>query len=178
MERGFCTAGHSRRSLDEFVDILRQAGVHLVADVRSFPRSRTNPCFNIDSLPGELESRQIGYRHFSDLGGRRQIQRDVPASVNALWRNQSFHNYADYALSGEFAHAYDALVPLGQDRVVAIMCAEAVWWRCHRRIIADYLLLNGHSVIHLMGNGREDAAKPTLGAVATGEGKVVYPATK
>ena len=156
---GFCTVGHSNRSLAEFVDILRHAGVHLVADVRSFPRSRTNPGFNIDSLPDEIESRQIGYHHFPDLGGRRQIQRDVPASVNALWRIQSFHNYADYALTDQFAQAYDQLVTLGQDRVVAIMCAEAVWWRCHRRIIADYLLLNGHGVTHLMGNGRDGRGK-------------------
>lgn len=176
MAGGFRTVGHSNRSLAEFVDILQRAGVQVVADVRSFPRSRTNPAFNIDTLPGELEPLQIGYRHFPDLGGRRPVQRDVPDDVNALWRNRSFQNYADYALSEQFGTAYDELVELGQGRLVAIMCSEAVWWRCHRRIIADYLLLSGYEVFHLMGNGREEAASPTPGAVKTDGAKVIYPA--
>lgn len=178
MAGGFCTVGHSNRSLAEFVDLLREAGVQMVADVRRFPYSRTNPSYNIDNLPGELEPRQMTYCHLSDLGGRRPLQRQVPTSVNALWRDQSFHNYADYALSDQFAHAYDKLVSLGQDRVITIMCAEAVWWRCHRRIIADYLLVDGHGVTHLMKDGRRDAAVLTSGAVATAAGKVVYPSTE
>jgi uncharacterized protein (DUF488 family) len=93
-----------------------------------------------------------------------------------FWRNRSFHNYADYALSEEFSGAYRKLVDLGQSRRIAIMCSEAVWWRCHRRIIADYLLLNGHGVTHLMGNGRAESAKPTPRAVRTEVGKVAYPA--
>ncbi len=177
MEGGFCTVGHSNRSLAEFAAILQQAGVQMVADVRSFPRSRSNPAFNIDSLPDALSPYQIGYRHFPDLGGRRKMQRDVPDRVNAFWRNRSFHNYADYALSDEFTQAFAALVELGQHSLIAIMCSEAVWWRCHRRIIADYLLLNGHAVIHLMGNGREDQATPTPEAERTAEERVVYPAT-
>lgn len=175
MTTGFRTVGHSNRSFDEFIDILRQAGVQVVADVRSFPRSRTNPDYNIEKLPDELTARQIGYRHFPGLGGRRNVQREIPDSVNAFWRNRSFQNYADYALSDDFGGAYDDLVDLGQNRLVALMCSEAVWWRCHRRIITDYLLLNGHNVVHLMGNGREDQAKPTLGSKRTDEGKVVYP---
>ncbi len=176
MKGGFCTIGHSNRDLTGFTDILQQAGVEVVADVRSFPRSRSNPVFNIDSLPDELAHSQIEYQHFPDLGGRRNKCPDVADSVNAFWRSRSFHNYADYALSEQFGRAFDELVELGQRRVVAIMCAEAVWWRCHRRIIADYLLLNGHKVIHLMGNEREKPATPTPGAERTEDAKVVYPA--
>ncbi|TNF18267.1 MAG: DUF488 domain-containing protein [Rhodobacteraceae bacterium] len=175
MAGGFCTVGHSNRSLADFVEILRAAGVQVVADVRSFPRSRRNPAFNIDSLPDELERHQIGYRHFPDLGGRRKIQPQVPDRRNAFWHNRSFRNYADYALSDQFAQAYSELVELGRHRRVALMCSEAVWWRCHRRIIADYLLLDGKQVAHLMDNGREDAARPTPGAERTADGKVVYP---
>ncbi|TYB91218.1 DUF488 family protein [Oceaniovalibus sp. ACAM 378] len=176
MATGFRTVGHSNRSLAEFVDILQRARVQTVCDVRSFPRSRTNPWFNIDSLPKELERYQIGYRHFPDLGGRRNIQHDIPDDVNAFWRNRSFHNYADYAMSEQFAQAYRALVELGEQQIIAMMCSEAVWWRCHRRIITDYLILNGYDVIHLMGNGREDPAKPTPGADRIAAGKVIYPA--
>ncbi len=176
MTGGFYTVGHSNRSLAEFADILRHAGVEMVADVRSFPRSRSNPAFNIDTLPDALCSDQIGYHHCPDLGGRRKMQCDVPDSINALWRNQSFHNYADYALSDQFDRAFSQMLDLGRDRPVAIMCAEAVWWRCHRRIIADYLLLSGYEVVHLMGNGREQPAKLTPGAKRTADGKVVYPA--
>ncbi|QYX56566.1 DUF488 domain-containing protein [Roseovarius sp. SCSIO 43702] len=176
MASGFRTVGHSNRSLQEFVDILRAAGVQVIADVRSFPRSRSNPAFNIDSLPDDLRRYQIGYRHFPDLGGRRKIQPEVPDTLNAFWRNRSFHNYADYALSDRFGRSYDELLELGRDRRVAIMCSEAVWWRCHRRIIADYLLLDGKDVFHLMGNKREETATPTPSATRTGDGKVIYPA--
>lgn len=175
MTGGFYTVGHSNRDLDEFIEILQHAGIQMIVDVRSFPRSRTNPVFNTDTLPDELAPRQIGYCHVPDLGGRRKIQPDVAETVNALWRNRSFQNYADYALSDEFARAFGELLDLGKTRRVAIMCSEAVWWRCHRRIIADYLLLNGHEVIHLMGNGREDPATPTPGAEPVGDGKVHYP---
>ncbi len=175
MANGFRTVGHSNRSLAEFTGILQQAGVQLVADVRSFPRSRTNPWFNIDSLPDTLAACQIGYRHFPDLGGRRNVQHAIPDAINARWRNRSFHNYADYALSDQFARAYSELVELGQHRLIAIMCSEAVWWRCHRRTITDYLLLNGHEVLHLMGNGREETAKLTAGVELTADGHAVYP---
>lgn len=176
MSAGFRTVGHSSRSLDQFVEILKQAGVEVVADVRSFPRSRSNPAFNIDSLPGQLQLHQIGYRHFPDLGGRRPKQPGIPEAVNAFWRHPSFHNYADYALSDPFARAFAELVALGHRQRIAIMCSEAVWWRCHRRIITDYLLLQGDDVLHLMTAGREDPASPTPGAERTAEGKVVYPA--
>lgn len=98
----------------------------------------------------------------------------MPADVNGYWENQSFHNYADYALSDEFEHGLDELLTVSAERRTAIMCAEAVWWRCHRRIVADYLLLRGRSVIHLMGQGRPEPAKMTPGAQER-DGKLVYP---
>ncbi|MGB3834043.1 MAG: DUF488 domain-containing protein [Mesorhizobium sp.] len=170
----FTTIGHSNRSLDEFVTMLRDAQVQTLIDVRSFPRSRTNPVFNIDSLPDDLAQVQIGYRHCPALGGRRRKQPDTDESVNDFWRVQSFHNYADYALSDEFAAAFDELVELGRNQRLALMCSEAVWWRCHRRIITDYLLLNGYPVDHLMGIGHTDHATPTPGAKKTETGKVIY----
>lgn len=172
----FFTVGHSNRSLEEFVGILREAGVSLLVDVRSFPRSRTNPAFNVDSLPDALARVQIGYRHCAALGGRRPKQANVDESVNALWRVRSFHNYADYALGDAFGAALSEIVSLGSRYRLALMCSEAVWWRCHRRIIADYLLLGGHDVRHLMAPGHGERARPTSGAVRTSGGKVVYPA--
>lgn len=176
MPGGFCTIGHSSHSLEDFTCILRQAGVHYLADVRSFPHSRSNPAFNIETLPASLQDHQIGYHHFPDLGGRRKKQPDVADALNAFWQNQSFHNYADYALSARFRSAYDKLRALGDNRIVALMCAEAVWWRCHRRIITDYLLFDGCDVLHLMGGGREDPAKLTPGAERRPDKTVVYPA--
>lgn len=172
----FTTIGHSDRGLDEFLGMLRAAQVGLVADVRAFPRSRANPAFDIDRLPQELARVQIGYRHFPALGGRRPQQAGIDEGINALWRVRSFHNFADHALGEDFAAALAELVRLGARRRLALMCAEAVWWRCHRRIIADHLLLNGHAVDHLLAPGRTEPAAPTPGARRTAAGKVVYPA--
>lgn len=176
MATGFATIGHSTRDLDEFLDMLRQARVGLLVDVRSFPRSRSNPVFNIDRLPDDLARMQIGYRHCPGLGGRRPKQPDIDPALNAMWRVQSFHNYADYALGDAFGTAFDDLLSLGRRQRVALMCSEAVWWRCHRRIITDYLLFNGEAVDHLMGPGKTDAATPTPGARRREPGRVVYPA--
>ncbi|MDA5195117.1 DUF488 domain-containing protein [Govanella unica] len=175
MVAAFTTIGHSNRSIEEFLDMLRDAQVNLLVDVRSFPKSRSNPVFNGDRLPMDLAKIQIAYRHCPALGGRRPKQSGVDEHLNALWRVQSFHNYADYALGDGFSAAIDEIVHLGNERRLAVMCAEAVWWRCHRRIITDYLLLNGHSVDHLMGLGRTEHAKPTPGAQRTELGKVIYP---
>lgn len=177
MAARFTTIGHSNRGLEEFLSMLRAARVELLVDVRSFPRSRTNPVFNIDCLPGDLASVQIAYRHCPALGGRRPRQKNIDEHLNAFWRVQSFHNYADYALGADFTAAFDELVRLGQERRLALMCSEAVWWRCHRRIITDYLLLNGHDVEHLMGPGQTEHAIHTPGAQRTPDGKVIYPAT-
>jgi uncharacterized protein (DUF488 family) len=175
MAGGFTTIGHSTRSLEELLDMLRDARVELLVDVRTFPRSRTNPVFNIDTLPAGLEQLQIGYVHSPSLGGRRSKQADVDPNLNAGWRVQSFHNYADYALGDEFAAAFATLVETGTERRLALMCSEAVWWRCHRRIITDYLLLNGHEAEHLMGPGQTDPASPTPFARKFADGKVIYP---
>lgn len=177
MAARFATIGHSNRSLEEFIEILRDAQIGAVADVRSFPRSRSNPAYNIDTLPAELSRWQIGYVHFPRLGGRRPKQPQVDEARNAFWRVRSFHNYADYALSDEFGTALGALQRLGKRANVAIMCSEAVWWRCHRRIITDYLLAVGDPVDHLMATGRTDAAQMTPGAHVTQTGKIVYPPT-
>lgn len=175
MAARFTTIGHSNRSLGEFLGMLRAAQIELLVDVRAFPRSRTNPIFNIDRLPGDLAQLQISYRHCPALGGRRPQQSGVDKSLNALWRVKSFHNYADYALGEEFAAAFDELVYLGRGQRLALMCSEAVWWRCHRRIITDYLLLNGHDVDHLMAPGQIQQATATPGAQRTAQGKIVYP---
>lgn len=169
----FMTVGHSNRPIDELIEMLRDAQVSMLIDVRSFPRSRANPAFNIESLPNDLATVQIGYRHCPALGGRRGTQPGVDKCTNALWRVQSFHNYADYALGDAFATAFSQLVKLGRDQRLALMCSEAVWWRCHRRIIADYLLMDGHDVDHLMSPGRSEHAKVTIGAVKAPDRTVV-----
>jgi uncharacterized protein (DUF488 family) len=169
------TVGHSNRSIDEFVAILESAGVQLVGDVRTVPRSRANPQFNSDILPTELDPFGIGYRRFAELGGLRSRSKDVPPELNGFWTNASFHNYADYAMSSTFADGIDRLMEVAQTQTTAIMCAEAVWWRCHRRIIADYLILHGRTVLHLMGGGRMEAASLTPDAKAE-DGVLVYPA--
>ena len=126
-------------------------------------------------LGEELAPFQIGYERIAELGGLRGRSKHVAPDVNGFWENQSFHNYADYALSDEFARGLDRLTSLAAERPTAIMCAEAVWWRCHRRIIADYLLIRGWKVIHLMGEGRTEPAKLTPGARER-DGHLVYPA--
>jgi uncharacterized protein (DUF488 family) len=168
------TIGHSTRSIEEFVDILRAGPAELVVDVRTVPKSRRNPQYNEDALPDELAPYQLGYRRIAGLGGLRGKSHDVPPQVNAYWQNQSFHNYADYALSDDFARALDELLELSSERRVAIMCAEAVWWRCHRRIISDYLSERGRDVRHLMAAGRVEPARLTPGAQPE-DGKIHYP---
>jgi len=171
------TIGHSTRPIEEFVDLLRAGPVDLVVDVRTVPRSRRNPQYNEDALPGELEPFQIGYVRIPGLGGLRRRSNDVPPQVNGYWDNQSFHNYADYALSPAFGAALDELIADAAEVPTAIMCSEAVWWRCHRRIIADYLVKRGIPVFHLMGNGRVEPAKLTP-AARERDGHLVYPAPR
>lgn len=175
MTRPIFTVGHSNRSIAELAEILQPAGVELVADVRTVPRSRANPQFNADVLPGELTPFGIAYERFADLGGLRSRSKTVVPDVNGFWENQSFHNYADYALSDAFAVGLERLRSRADQRVTAVMCAEAVWWRCHRRIIADYLLLSGRKVLHLMGGGRTEPAQMTPAATER-DGRLVYPA--
>src|ERR1700733_14065317 len=148
------TIGHSTRSIAQFVALLQVGSVGMVVDIRKIPRSRTNPQFNIDTLPEALSAWQIDYSHIEELGGRRAKSRTVPPVINGFWTNQSFHNYADYALSDAFRAGLSQLTQLSQERRLAIMCSEAVWWRCHRRFVADYLLYGGGPVFHLMVLGR------------------------
>ena len=168
------TIGHSTRLIPEFVELLRVGEVGLVVDIRSVPRSRRNPAYNLDALPGELEPYQIGHTQIAELGGLRSRSKLIPPEVNGFWLNQSFHNYADYALSDEFRSGLDELVAFAGKRRVAIMCSEAVWWRCHRRIVADYLLQEGREVVHLMGPARAVPATITE-AARVGRGGLVYP---
>lgn len=171
----FYTIGHSNREPQVVVAMLKDAGVTLLADVRAFPRSRSNPAFNVDSFPDLLKKEDIAYHHFDRLGGRRKKQPDIDDELNAFWRVQSFHNYADYALGEEFQSALCELEHIGADKSVALMCSEAVWWRCHRRLITDYLLARQHRVVHLMAPGRNQDAVLSKGAVVQPNGDVVYP---
>lgn len=172
----FYTVGHSTRTIDEFVRLLRTAGVTLVVDIRTVPRSRTNPQYNKDALPGSLAAFHIRYRDIPELGGLRGKSKVVPPEVNSFWENQSFHNYADYALTEAFRAGLLQLIALGREEPCAMMCSEAVWWRCHRRIVSDYLIGRGESVFHLMGDDRIEAAKLTEGAHVRDNGDVTYPA--
>jgi uncharacterized protein (DUF488 family) len=172
----FFTIGHSTRTIVEFADLLRESGIGLVIDVRSMPRSRTNPQFNQQSLPEALAPWQIGYEHSAALGGLRGKSPGAEPSPNTYWRVRGFKNYADYALTAPFAAGLARLRERGGRQRCAIMCAEAVWWRCHRRIIADYLLAGGERVIHILGKSHIEEASLTPGAVVRDDGSVIYPA--
>ena len=169
------TIGHSTRTLEELVTLLQLAEVTLLVDVRSTPRSRTTPQFNGDTLPGSLAAHGLSYRHLRALGGRRHRRKDAPPSPNTYWRVAAFQSYADYTQSADFRAGLDELLTLAQDDVCAIMCAEAVWWRCHRRIVTDYLLAGGTDVAHIMGSGKSAPAVLTPGARAMADGTLVYP---
>lgn len=134
------TIGHSTRTIEKFIGLLQAHAVTLVVDVRTVPRSRHNPQFNHDSLPASLKTASIGYLHMPELGGLRHTTRD---SLNVGWRNASFRGYADYMQSAEFEQAIQQLIQLANRNKVAVMCAEAVPWRCHRSLIADALLVHG-----------------------------------
>ncbi len=175
MRPPFHTIGHSTRTIDEFVALLREAEVTLVVDVRTVPRSRTNPHYNRDALPGSLAPLGIGYEHIAALGGLRGKTRDVPRDLNGFWENASFHNYADYAMGEDFQRGLARLRELGAVQRCAIMCAEAVWWRCHRRIISDYLLAAGETVLHILGPGHIEPARLTEAAHKDASGHLVYP---
>lgn len=156
--------------------LLREAGVTLLVDVRSIPRSRTTPQFNQDTLPDSLAALDIAYRHLPALGGRRHHPKGAPPSLNTYWRVAAFQAYADYAQTAAFLGGLDELRGLARDRRCAIMCAEAVWWRCHRRIITDYLLAGGTRVEHIMGPGKVVPATLTPGARVLADGTLRYPA--
>lgn len=153
------TVGHSNRGIGEFVDILKAHGVERVVDVRSIPRSRAVPQFNKEALARALRGRRIGYVHLKKLGGRRHSRKE---SINTGWRNASFRGYADYMQTEEFAKGLERLIKLAQGKCTAIMCAEAVPWRCHRSLIGDALLVRGAGVCDIMSatNAREHKLTP------------------
>lgn len=170
----FFTIGHSNRPLDAFLALLQASRIDCVVDVRRLPGSRAYSHYDAEALAGALAHDGRAYVHVPALGGRRG--RTLPADDmrNAMWRNASFRRYADYALSPAFGVALDALEARGTRQRCALMCAEAVWWRCHRRIITDHLLARGHAVCHIMGPGKVQAATLTPGARVDG-GQVTYP---
>ena len=171
----FFTIGHSNRSIEDFIGLLQSADVGLLADVRTLPGSRAHPQFDEHPLAATLGEAGIAYARMADLGGLRRRSHDVPSSINGFWSNQSFHNYADHALSPAFHHGLERLLVDGSRTLTAVMCSEAVWWRCHRRIISDYLLAAGRTVFHIMGPGRFEPARLTPGAVVEADGSIVYP---
>jgi uncharacterized protein (DUF488 family) len=166
------TIGHSTRSSEELLALLRDAGVGLVADVRAFPSSRRHPQFNRGALADWLPAAGIGYQHMPELGGRRE---PAPDSPNTGWRERAFQGYADHMRSEEFQRALAALEAAARECATAIMCAEAVWWRCHRRLIADALVVRGWRVEHL-GIGESRAVHElTEFAVVGADGIPTYP---
>ena len=165
------TVGHSTRPIDEFLALLAGHGVTLLVDVRTVPRSRHNPQFNGDALPGHLAGAHIGYLHAAGLGGFRRTSADSP---NAGWHNLSFRGYADYMQTPEFAHELSKLMELAQREYVALMCAEAVPWRCHRSLIADALTVHGVKTCEIASATRVQAHKLTPFARVRGE-RVDYP---
>lgn len=172
----FFTVGHSTRTIEEFVELLRAYAVACVVDIRTVPRSRTNPQYNKELLPHSLRSFQIGYEQIAELGGLRGKSKQAAPDLNGFWDNRSFHNYADYALTESFGAGLDRLTTLGRQQRCAMMCSEAVWWRCHRRIVADHLLVRGEEVFHLMGKDGIEPAILTKGALVLESGMLTYPA--
>jgi uncharacterized protein (DUF488 family) len=166
------TIGHSNRAIEEFLGMLKAHGVELVVDVRTVPRSRHNPQFNRDTLPQRLEVEGIRYEHMPGLGGLRHARKD---SLNAGWKNLSFRGYADYMQTPEFAENLRRLQQLDGGAKTAIMCAEAVPWRCHRSLIADALTVRGASVSHIMSETKANPHRLTAFAQVEGE-RITYPA--
>jgi uncharacterized protein (DUF488 family) len=167
------TVGHSTRPLDAFIALLRAYGISLLVDVRTVPRSRTNPQFNHDTLPAAVRTAGIAYEHVPELGG---LRKPIPDSMNTAWRNLSFRGYADYMQTDTFAAAVDHLAERAQHDRIAIMCAKAVPWRCHRSLIGDALLARGISVYDILDATHAPPHKLTPWARVDGT-RVTYPAT-
>jgi uncharacterized protein (DUF488 family) len=164
------TIGHSTLTMDAFLDSLRSNGIGALADVRRFPASRRHPQFNQVELAASLGAQGVEYLYLPELGGRR---RPRPDSVNTVWRNLSFRGYADYMETDEFRSGVERLLGLARRKRTAVMCAEAVWWRCHRALIADYLKASGVNVIHIGAGGR-NTIHPYTSAAQVLDGKLSY----
>lgn len=166
------TIGHSTRPLEAFVDLLKTHGVKMIIDVRTVPRSRHNPQFNLDILPDTLSAVGIAYEHLSGLGGLRNARSD---STNTGWHNSSFRGFADYMQTTEFEKNLEKLIRLSRRKRICLMCAEAVPWRCHRSLIADALQVRGLSVEHIMSKNRRQLHNLTPFARVDGT-RITYPA--
>lgn len=168
------TIGHSTHGDETFAALLLSHDIEQVADVRTVPRSRRHPHFHSDVLARSLPAHGVGYEHLPRLGGWRSAQPDSP---NGAWRNVSFRGYADYAMSDEFAAGLAQLRELAATRRTAMMCSEALWWRCHRRLIADRLVVGGDRACHIGSDGRASAHELTSFAVVGADRQITYPAT-
>jgi uncharacterized protein (DUF488 family) len=166
------TIGHSTHSIREFLSLLGAHQVQAVADVRRFPASRRHPQFNEAVFRGSLAQAKIGYRWFEALGGRRMPS---PDSVNTAWRNASFRGYADYMETEEFAAAFSALLKFGTRQRTAVMCAESVWWSCHRALISDALTFRGIEVVHILDE-TQSKVHPYTSAASIIDGRLSYEA--
>ena len=164
------TIGHSTRSLEELVELLRAYEIEVIADIRSFPGSRRYPHFAREALTESLPAHGIGYQWIPKLGGRRRVQKDSP---NTAWRNASFQAYADYLTTAEFAEGLAELLPLAAGQRTAMMCAEVVWWRCHRSIVSDVLKLRGIEVIHII-DAKHTTVHPYTSPAHIADGKLSY----
>lgn len=171
------TVGHSSRTLADFLLLLEENSIDLLVDVRRLPGSNRYPHFNADVLESALLERGIEYTRPEGLTGRRAVSKDIAFEVNAWWQNRSFHNYADHALSREFRQALAQVTEAAAARHAVVMCSEAVWWRCHRRIIADYLIANGTEVRHILGESHVTEAELSAGAKVGPGLEVTYPAS-
>ena len=167
------TIGHSTHSGDAFAALLAAHRIELVADVRTVPKSRRHPHFHTDALARELDARGVAYAHLPALGGWRPSRSDSP---NDGWRNTSFRGYADHAMGDEFATGLAQLRELAVSRRTAMMCSEALWWRCHRRLIADRLVVGGDTVCHIGSDARAAPHRLTPFAVVGPDGQITYPA--
>jgi uncharacterized protein (DUF488 family) len=165
------TIGHSTRATEDFIDLLRAHGVQLIVDVRTIPRSRRNPQFNEDTLAASLKDSGIDYVRLKELGGLRRPKKD---SQNMGWRNESFRGFADYMQTPEFEAGINELVRLARDRTVAVMCAEALPWRCHRSLVADALVVRGIKVEHIMTLKKRTEHSMTKWAKVVGK-QITYP---
>jgi uncharacterized protein (DUF488 family) len=147
MPTAIWTIGHSTRPIDEFLSLLTGSGIEAIADVRSFPGSRRHPQYGKEALAATLAAHEVDYHWLPSLGGRRKPSADSP---NTGWRNPSFRGYADYMSGPEFAQGLSQLLEMSKQSRTAIMCSEAVWWRCHRSLLADALCVRGIEVVHLL----------------------------
>ena len=166
--------GHSNQALDRFLGLLAQHRIEALVDIRRFPGSRKYPHWNQKNLAASLQEAGIEYHWLETLGGRRRSKKGAPASPNLGLRNEGFRNYADYMLTEEFHQAAGGLLEIAARKRTAMMCAEAVYWRCHRRLVSDFLLANHVAVQHIFPNGEVRPHKLTEG-VQVEEGEVTYP---